>query len=82
LQFSGYDKDTPGEQTVTVTLQNQSAAFTVTAAPVEQMSIQQPPATEVFMQGDDLDTSGLTVRVEFENNAIPAETIGPDRLGF
>jgi hypothetical protein len=82
LQISGYDKGKPGEQTVTVAMQQQSAAFTVTVVPVEEVSLEQPPAATVFMQGDDFDPAGLIVRVEFENKAVPGETIGPERLTF
>jgi hypothetical protein len=82
LQISGYDKGKPGKQTVTVTIQGKSAAFTVTVVPVERVSIQQPPSTTVFMEGDTFDPAGLVVLVEFENGTVPGERIGPDRLSF
>jgi hypothetical protein len=82
LQISGYDKDRPGVQTVTVTLKKQSATFTVTVVPVTQMSIQQPPTTTVLMQGDDFDPAGLIAEVEYENGVVPGVTVGPAQLRF
>ncbi|MDR3201400.1 MAG: bacterial Ig-like domain-containing protein [Spirochaetales bacterium] len=82
LRFSGYDKGKPGQQTVTVTLKKQSAAFTVTVVPVEQVSIQKPPAATVFMQGDNFDPAGLIAWVEYENGAVPGETLSPEQLSF
>jgi hypothetical protein len=82
LQISGYDKGRTGKQTVTVTMKKQSATFTVTVAPVEQLSIQQPPAAAAFMQGDNFDPAGLVAWVEYENGAVPGEKISPARLSF
>lgn len=82
LQISGYDKGKPGQQTVTVTMKKQSATFTVMVARAEKVSIRQPPATTVFMQGDDFNPAGLTALVEFENGAVPGESVGPDRLNI
>jgi hypothetical protein len=82
LRISGYDKGRPGEQTVTVTLERQSAAFTVTVVPAERVSIQRPPAAAVFMEGDSFDPAGLIALVAFENGAVPDERIGPERLSF
>jgi hypothetical protein len=80
LRISGYDKGKPGQQTVTVTLKKQSAAFTVTVVPVAQVSIQQPPAAAAFMQGDDFDPAGLIVWAEYENGVVPGATISPAQL--
>jgi translation elongation factor P/translation initiation factor 5A len=90
LQISGYDKSKPGKQTVTVTMQGngvfnkdgQSTTFTVTVAPVERVSIQKLPAATVFMQGDDFNPTGLLVRAEYENGAVPSETISAAQLTF
>jgi hypothetical protein len=82
LQISGYNPGQPGQQTVTVILKKQSATFTVTVVPVVKVTIQQPPATTVFMQGDNVDYAGLVALAEFENGAVPGETIGPEQLRF
>ncbi|GHT91690.1 hypothetical protein FACS1894140_2680 [Spirochaetia bacterium] len=78
--ISGYDAATPGVQTVTVIVKKQRATFTVTVVPVEKLSITTPPAATVIMQGDDFSPAGLSVRAEFENDAVPAETIEAGRL--
>jgi hypothetical protein len=59
-----------------------TATFTVTVVPVTKVTIEQPPATTVFMQGDDFDPAGLVAHVEFENGAVPSETIRPERLTY
>jgi hypothetical protein len=82
LRISGYDPGRPGRQVVTVTMKKRSASFTVTVAAVESLSIQQAPATGVFMQGDDFNPAGLVAWVEFENEAVPGESIGPARLNI
>jgi predicted small secreted protein len=82
LQISGYDKGKPGKQTVIVAMEGKSASFTVTVVPAEQVSIQQPPAKTVFMEGDNFDATGLVALVAFENGTVPDERIGPERLSF
>jgi hypothetical protein len=82
LRISGYDPGKPGRQTVMVTMKKQSAVFTVTVAPVAKVSIQQAPAAAVLMQGDNFDPAGLVLWVEFENDAVPGESIGPSRLNI
>jgi hypothetical protein len=63
-------------------MKKQSATFTVTVVPVEKVSIQQPPAAKVFMQGDNFDPTGLIAWAEFENGAVPGETISSAQLTF
>jgi hypothetical protein len=79
LQITGYDRGRPGRQTVTVVMDGKTASFTVTVVPALSLSIQQPPVA-VLMQGDDLNLTGLAAWVEFENQTVPGESIGPDRL--
>jgi len=75
--ISGYNKDRPGKQTVTATLKDKSATFTVTVVPVESISILQPPNTTSFKQGNDPNWNGLSVAVKFENSAVPDVTVRP-----
>jgi hypothetical protein len=77
-----YDKGKTGQQTVTVTLQKQSATFTVTVVPVEKLTIQQPPSTTVLMQGDDFNPAGLVALAEFENGEVPGATVSLAQLSF
>jgi hypothetical protein len=76
---SGYDSNTPGQKTVRVIFEGKTApeTFTVTVVPVEKMTIEQPPTTTGYMQGDEFDPAGLAVKVEFEGGAVPPETVGP-----
>jgi hypothetical protein len=77
VKVSGYDKNRPGEQTVTVAMKKASAAFTVTVVPVESISISQPPFAASFKQGDDSNWNGLSVGVKFEKDAVPGVTVRP-----
>ncbi|MDR0720969.1 MAG: bacterial Ig-like domain-containing protein [Treponema sp.] len=85
LQISGYDKNRPGKQTITVTMNARSGlvsstasnTFTVTVVPVESVSVLQPPAATSFKQGDDHNWNGLSVGVKFEEDAVPGVTVKP-----
>jgi hypothetical protein len=85
LQISGYDKNRPGVQTITVTMNARSGlvsskasdTFTVTVVPVESISVLQPPVTVSFKQGDDSNWNGLSVGVKFEKDAVPGVTVRP-----
>jgi hypothetical protein len=85
LQISGYDKNRPGEQIITVTMNARSGlvssragnTFTVTVVPVESISVSQPPAVTSFKQGDDHNWNGLGVEVKFEKDAVPGVTVKP-----
>jgi uncharacterized protein YkuJ len=78
--ISGYDRGKPGEQTVTVSFKEKTETFTVTVVPIAQIVIQQPPATQVFMQGDDFNSAGLVMQVEFENGAVPSQRINSPQV--
>jgi hypothetical protein len=86
LQISGYDKNRPGEQTITVAMNARSGlvssrasnTFTVRVVPVESIAIAQPPAAASFKQGDDHNWAGLSVGVTFENDAVPGVTVKPE----
>ena len=86
MSISGFNPAMAGEQTVTVTYgrgrRTRSATFTVTVVPVASLTITQAPAVTMIMEGDDLDPTGLVAWVEFENEAVPGEEIGPGHLNF
>jgi hypothetical protein len=85
LQITGYDKNRPGKQTITVSMNAKSGlvrseasdTFTVTVVPVESISISQPPGATRFKQGDDANWNGLSVGVKFEKDAVPGVTVKP-----
>ena len=81
LQISGYNKERPGKQTVTVTLKNQKTTFVVTVVPVRQLTITKGP-TSTTLQGDDFVRAEITARVEYENDAVPGENINQALLTF
>jgi len=86
LRVSGYDQGSAGEQAVTVTMNGkwpskpQSANFTVNVIPVERISVESLPDAQIFKQGEDFNPAGLLVKAEFQNGAVPAESIAPGRL--
>jgi len=86
MAISGFYPSIPGQQTVTVTYgrgrRAQSATFTVTVVPAVQLTITQSPTVTMIMEGDDFDPAGLVAWVEFENDAVPGEELGPGRLNF
>jgi len=85
LRITGYDKNRPGEQTITVTMEAKSGlskstasnTFTVTVVPVESITISQPPAAASFKQGDDSNWNGLSVGVKFEEDKVPGVIVRP-----
>ena len=85
LRITGYDKNRPGSQTITVTMNarsglvrsNASSTFTVTVVPVESVAVLQPPAATTFRQGDDHNWNGLGVWVKFEKDAVPGAAVNP-----
>ena len=81
MLMSGFNPTIPGQQTVTVTYgrgrRAQTATFTVTVVPVASLTITQVPTVTMIMEGDDFDPAGLVAWVEFEDEAVPGEEIGP-----
>ncbi|MDR0910009.1 MAG: bacterial Ig-like domain-containing protein [Spirochaetaceae bacterium] len=81
----GYDPNTPGTQTITVSMtakaglisRTQQTTFTVTVVPVESISISQAPAATSFKQGDDANWNGLSIAVKFEKDAVPGVIVKP-----
>ena len=70
---SGYDENAVGQQTITVTYEDVSASFTVTVeakeepqATLEKIEITGPDKTE-YVQGEDLDLTGLTVTAVYSD---------------
>ncbi|GHV88016.1 hypothetical protein AGMMS50267_03760 [Spirochaetia bacterium] len=79
--ISGYDKHTPGTQTVHVNITNfwgttiGTGTFEVRVAPLLSIAVASPPSQKSFKQGEDLNADGLSVRGawdEIGEGAIPA----------
>jgi hypothetical protein len=78
---SGYDANTTGEQTLTVTLQGKTATFTVTvnepAALLSSIAITTPPTKSTYIKGEALDLTGLVVTGIYEDNSTVTLAVTP-----
>jgi hypothetical protein len=77
---SGYDADTIGEQTLTVTVSDKTARFSVTVNAVEAPTltgivVTTPPTKTTYTVGEELDLSGLVVTGTYSDNTTKAETV-------
>ncbi|MDR1147849.1 MAG: bacterial Ig-like domain-containing protein [Spirochaetaceae bacterium] len=65
LRISGYDKDKPGEQTVTVSYekdgQRNSTTFTVKVAPISKIALVSAPDKTEYFVGEGLNLTGIRV---------------------
>jgi hypothetical protein len=85
LQITGYDKNRPGEQTITSTVNSRSGlvkstarnTYTVTVVPVESITVSRLPAATSFKQGDTHNWNGLWRGVQFETGTVPGVTVSP-----
>ena len=71
--LSGYDMNTPGEQSVVVTYKEFSTSFTITVLPnnVESIEIRSLPTKLRYQMGvDDLDISGGMVNATYSNGSV------------
>ena len=83
-QTSGFDPKTPGVQTVTVTYLSKTAAFDVTVAEPElnSISIQTTPTKSEYFVGDELDTTGLVLKLTFADGSVSTVDSGFTTSGF
>jgi hypothetical protein len=74
---SGYNKDTLGEQTLTVTVNGKTASFkvTVNAAVLVSIVVTTPPTKTAYTKGETLDITGMVVTGTYSDNSTKAETI-------
>jgi hypothetical protein len=66
VKILGYNKDSPGTQTVTADYYGKTAAFTVTVAALTGIRITKPPATETYLLGESLDLAGLEAAASWQ----------------
>lgn len=73
---SGFNKDVPGEQTVTVSYGGQTAAFTVNVLPLVLTGIHlvYTPAKTTYYLGDPIDTLGMVVEAVYNSGVTRALT--------
>lgn len=81
---SGYDSTKVGKQTVTVHYLDMTVTFDVTVAEGELSSIEiaSNPSKTTYFTGEQLDTSGLSVKLNYANNSSKTITDGFDVSGF
>jgi len=83
---TGFDKNTSGEQTVTVTFSGFTATFQVEVLEdrIESISIQQKPNKLQYLQGvDALDLTGASLAVQYSHSGVSTVTITPEMItGF
>lgn len=73
--ISGYNPNTAGEQTVTVTYEGFTATFTVTLkeATLQEVIVSTLPNKTVYQQGEALDTTGMVLTVVWsDGTCVPA----------
>lgn len=81
---SGYDSTKVGKQTVTVHYLDMTDTFDVTVAEGELSSIEiaSNPSKTTYFTGEQLDTIGLSVKLNYANNSSKTITDGFDVSGF
>lgn len=81
---SGYDSTKVGKQTVTVHYLDMTDTFDVTVAEGELSSIEiaSNPSKTTYFTGEQLDTNGLSVKLNYANNSSKTITDGFDVSGF
>ena len=81
---SGYDPTKVGKQTVTVHYLDMTDTFEVTVAEGELSSIEiaSNPSKTTYFTGEQLDTSGLSVKLNYANGSSKTITDGFDVSGF
>jgi hypothetical protein len=75
--ITGYDTLTIGQQTLTVTVNGETATFTVTVNPAALASIEitSPPTKTAYARGEDLDLDGLSVTGTYTDNSTKTESV-------
>jgi hypothetical protein len=78
--ISGYDADTTGQQTLTVTVNGKTAFFTVTVNPgsgpvLQGIAVTTAPTKTAYEQGEALDLSGLVVTGTYSDGTTKTETV-------
>lgn len=71
-------QDTAGTQTITVTYEGKTATFDITVKDksVSNITVKSGPATTEYIEGQSLDTTGLTLTVTYDNGTTEDITSG------
>ncbi len=81
---SGFDSSTAGDQTITVAYEEKIAIFTVTVNEpyLTDISINTKPYKVVYLTGENLDITGLTLTAIYSDNSTETVTEGFTVSGF
>jgi DNA-binding protein YbaB len=79
---SGYNADTTGQQTLTITLNGKTATFTVTVntATLQSIAVTTAPAKTTYTVGQALDLTGIVVTGTYSNNITKTETVSASNV--
>jgi hypothetical protein len=82
LNFSGYDKDKGGNQTVTINYYGKTANFNVTVAVLEKIVVKSPPTQKLYYldDSDPISTAGLVVEGTWNDGSSAQVQIGNQNL--
>ena len=72
VEFSGYDNQTLGNQTITVTYFKKTAAFNVTVTPekdITKIEVTKSPTKTEYFTGEDFEVSGGELTVTYDDNS-------------
>ncbi len=83
FSLSEYNKNKTGEQTITVTYGEKTAEFTVNVIAKSLTNITvTPPTKTAYIEGETLDTTGMTVTAVYDNNTSETITNGFTLTGY
>jgi uncharacterized protein (DUF1684 family) len=80
--ISGYNANTVGQQTLTVTIGGKTATFTVTVnnAALQSIAVTGSPTKTVYTQSEALNLSGLVVTGTYSDGTTKMETVSLDNI--
>jgi hypothetical protein len=75
--ISGYNSNTVGQQTLTVTVGGKTTTFTVTVNPavLQSIAVTTAPSKTVYVKGEPLDISGMVITGTYSDGTTKAETV-------
>ena len=81
---SGYDSTKAGTKTITVTYQDKTATFNVTVKEktLTGISVSKQPSKTIYFIGENLDTTGLQLKLSYDDGSTSDATSGFTTSGF
>jgi hypothetical protein len=66
VKISGYNRDSPGSQTVTAEYYGKTTTFTVNVAPLTGIRVTKPPTKISYLSGEPLDLTGIEASASWQ----------------